>query len=73
MVALTQLHGDHALPYQLNFRRLVVHPHLPVAVLRDGGIQQPVPVAGDKSLHKGVLKGGQLQGGGGEDLIALPE
>ena len=73
MGAFRQLHTDHAIAHQPDLRFLAIHQHCPAAVLGNGGIEQTIPVAGDGAFHQGIAEPGQLQGGGLQDLIALPE
>ena len=43
----------------------------PVAVLRDRGVQNAVAIAGNSAFHKRGLEFGQVQRGGGQNIIGF--
>ena len=68
-----QCNTHHGITHQGNLRRLPIHPGIPVAILRNGGIQQAIPVAVNGSRHPGIGKLRQFQGGCIQHIITLPE
>ena len=67
----TQGHCRHAVSNLHRVRFLSVHGNLPVAVLRDGGIQKSIPVAVNGALQPGGAELGQIPGRGAQHPVAL--
>ena len=60
MTAFFQGNGYHRISYSGGLCNFSVHPNLPVAILGDGGIKKPVPIAGNISFYAGGGKGSQF-------------
>ena len=73
MRSLGEHQTHHAIAYQGNFGLVAIYIGHPISVLRNGGVQKPVPITGDSAGNAGGGKFRQGQGGGVEHLVAGPE
>ena len=64
MAAFRKQETYHCVTDHNDFGRLTVNGGTPVAVLRNGGVEDAVAVAINGTFDIGVAESGQLQGGG---------